>query len=79
MQFFSFRVDETNCGNTITNVSFSKYVNVQCTSNENDFNVFRMALTSKTLITQPVHKLEASTVLTHSNPAQVSETFVRDY
>ena len=42
------------------------------------FYVFRMALTFKTLITQPVHKLEASTVLTHSNPAQVSETFVTD-
>ena len=37
-----------------------------------------MALTFKILITQPVHKLEASTVLTHSNPAQVSETFVTD-
>ena len=44
----------------------------------NRLYVFRMALISKTLITQQVHKLEASTVLTHSNPAQVSETFVRD-
>ena len=32
--FSCFRVDETNCGNTITNVSFSKYLNIQCTSNE---------------------------------------------
>ena len=38
-----------------------------------------MALISKTLITQPAHKLEASTVLTHSNPAQVSETFLTDF
>ena len=45
----------------------------------NQLHVFRMALISKTLITQQVHKLEASTVLTHSNPAQVSETFVTEY
>ena len=45
----------------------------------NQLYVFRMALISKILITQQLHKLEVSTVLTHSNPAQVSETFVTDY